>query len=95
MRLEETEKINGTFTWNNKRRGASQVASKLHRSIIAEDRLLTGLNLTTSILPFGGSDHWPVQLEIKGIGIPNNRPFRFEDIWLTHPDFISNIEKWC
>jgi len=46
------------------------------------------------ILPFGGSDHWPVQFEVSFIGTPRNRPFRFENIWLTHLNFINNIEKW-
>jgi len=23
-----------------------------------------------------------------------NRPFRFENIWLSHPDFISNVTNW-
>ena len=32
--------------------------------------------------------------EVSFIGTPRNRPFRFENIWLTHLDFISNIEKW-
>eukprot|EP00253_Pinus_taeda_P013097 PITA_13097 len=32
--------------------------------------------------------------EIKRIDSPRNRPFKFENIWLSHPDFISNIEKW-
>jgi len=93
MRLVDTEKMNGTFTWNNKRGGASQVASKLDRFIISKDLLLTGLDLTASILPFGGADHWPIQLEASFIGTPRNKPFRFENVWLTHPDFISNIGK--
>jgi len=39
-------------------------------------------------------DCWPIQLEASFIGTPRNRPFRFENVWLTHPDFISNINKW-
>ena len=39
---------------------ASHVASKLDRFIILEDLLLTGLDLTALILPFGGSDHYPI-----------------------------------
>eukprot|EP00253_Pinus_taeda_P010316 PITA_10316 len=46
------------------------------------------------VLPFGGSDHWPIQLEVQGMGTPKNRPFIFENIWLSHPDFISNIANW-
>jgi len=60
MGLVDTKTINGTFIWNNKRGGDSQVASKLDRFIISEDLLLTGPAITVSILPFGGSNHWPV-----------------------------------
>jgi len=35
MRLVDTEASNGIFTWNNKRGGESQVASKLDRFIIS------------------------------------------------------------
>eukprot|EP00253_Pinus_taeda_P010151 PITA_10151 len=84
----------GIFTWNNKRGGETHIASKLDRFIISEDLMLTDQEVIVRVLPFGGSDHWLVQLEIKGIGIPRNKPFRFENIWLNHPDFISNIEKW-
>jgi len=94
MRLVDTETSNGIFTWNNKRGGESQVASKLDRFIILEDLILIGLDLLAMILPFGGLDHWPIQIEASFIGTLRNRPFRFENIWLTHPDFISNIEKW-
>ena len=79
MGLVDTETINGTFTWNNKREVASQVASKLDRFIISEDLLLTGPAIIASILPFGGSDHWPVQLEATFMGTPRNIPFMFEN----------------
>lgn len=93
MKLVDIDTSNGLFTWNNKRGGESQVASKLDRFIISEDLMLTSLDMTVRILPFGGSDQWPVQFEVTGIGTPKNRPFRFENILLTHPEFISNIEK--
>jgi len=94
MRLVDMDTINGIFTWNNKRGGTSQVASRLDRFIISEDLLLTGRSVTAFILPFRGSNHWPIQLEASFIGTPRNRPFRFENVWLTHPDFITNIGKW-
>ena len=80
MGLVDTETINGTFTWNNKRGGASQVASKLDRFIISKDLFLKGLDMPTSILPFEGSDHWHVQLEATFMGTPRNKPFRFKNI---------------
>lgn len=70
------------------------MASKLDRFIILEDLILTSHNLVVTILLFGGSNHWPIQLEASFIGIPRNRPFKFENVWLTHPDFLSNIERW-
>lgn len=57
MELVDNETLNGTFTWNNKRGGASQVTYKLDRFIISENILLTGLDVSNLILPFGGSDH--------------------------------------
>lgn len=82
MRLVDTEARNGTFTWNNKRGGANQVASKLDRSIISEDHILTGVDISTLILTFGRLDHWPIQLKASFIGTPRNRPFRFEKFGL-------------
>ncbi len=50
--------------------------------------------VSVSILPFGGLDHWPVQLEATFMGTLRNRPFRFENVWLSHPKFTSNFDKW-
>jgi len=80
MKLVDIVMNNGTYTWNNKRGGESQVASKLDRFIISEDLMIKNKDIAVRILPFGGSDHWPVQLEIQGIGNPRNKPFIFENI---------------
>lgn len=84
----------GLFTWNNRRGGEALVASKLDRFFISQNLMIDGKEVTTLVLPFGGSYHWPIQLEIKGIGTPRNKPFRFENILLSHPEFTKNIEKW-
>eukprot|EP00253_Pinus_taeda_P022907 PITA_22907 len=94
MKLVDMETSNGIFTWNNKRGGSTQVASKLDRFIISEELLLMGSSLTVFILPFGGLDHWPIQLEASLCGKPRNISFRFENAWLTHSYFLTNIEKW-
>jgi len=57
MKLVDMETSNGIFTWNNKRGGPTQVASKLDRFMVSEELLLRGSNITTLILPFGGSNH--------------------------------------
>lgn len=94
INLVDTNWNTGLFTWNNRRGGEALVASKLDRFFIFENLMLNGKEVTVRVLPFGGLDHWPIQLEIKGICTPRNKPFKFENIWLSHPDFISNIEKW-
>lgn len=94
MKMVDSELSNDLFTWNNKRGGEAQVASKLDRFMISEELMLIDKEITTRVHPSGGSDHSPIQLEIKGMVSPRNRPFRFENISLSHPDFTSNIEKW-
>eukprot|EP00253_Pinus_taeda_P022115 PITA_22115 len=88
------ELSNNLFTWNDKRGGEAHVASKLDRFMISEELMLIDKEISARVLPFGGSDHSPIQLEIKGMVSHGNRPLRFENIWLSHRDFTSNIEKW-
>lgn len=77
-----------------KRGGSTQVVPKLDRIIISEEFLLMGSSLIALILPFGGSDHLSIQLEASLFGKPRNNPFRFENAWLMHSDFLTNIENW-
>ena len=56
--------------------------------------MLNNKEISAKILPFGGFDHWLVNLEVQSVGTPCNRPFQFENIWLSHPDFNNNIAKW-
>lgn len=94
MKLVDIKMDNKIFTLNNKRGGESKVASKLDRFIISEDLMLNNKEMVARVLQFGGLDHWLVQLEVEGIGNPKKQPFRFENIWLSHPEFISNITRW-
>lgn len=70
MKLVGIETNNGLFKWNNKRGGESHVASKLDRFIISEDLMLIDKEIIANVLPFGGSDHWPIKTDIQGIGTP-------------------------
>ena len=54
----------GKYTWNNRRIGPGHIVSRLDRFLIHDTFLLMGLKLTTKILPFGGSDHKPILLEM-------------------------------
>jgi exonuclease III len=85
---------NGQFTWNNKRMNQYQVATRLDRFLVSESIIMQGLTLDCNILPWGGSDHWPMQLEAGFQTTPKNRPFRFEKFWIEHPTFKEIIKQW-
>lgn len=85
---------NGSFTWTNRRGGDRLIASRLDRFLVSESILLEGITIDSDILPYRGSDHWPITLEASIMGIPKNMPFRFEKLWLTHKDFSNNIKTW-
>lgn len=84
----------GAFTWNNKRGGERQIASRLDRFLVTESFLLDSISVESNILPIGGLDYWPITITIAIPGTPRNKPFRFEIFWLTHPEFIQKIGQW-
>lgn len=57
MKMVDSEMQNGLFTWNNKRGGNAQVASKLDIFLISKKLMLTNSEISASVLPFGGSYH--------------------------------------
>eukprot|EP00253_Pinus_taeda_P031168 PITA_31168 len=74
--------------------GNRQVASRLDRFLISKSIVLQNLDMEATILPIGGSNHWPIQLHFTNMNKPQNRPFRFESFWIDHPTFMQNIESW-
>ena len=55
----------GMFTWTNKRLELGHISARLDRFLIQDSFLLLGVNITSKIMPFRGSDHKPIILEIK------------------------------
>jgi hypothetical protein len=94
MELVDIRTSDGYFTWNNKRLAHHQVATRLDRFLVSESIILQCLSLDCSILPWGGSDHWSVQLEAIFQTTPKNMPFIFEKFWIDHPTFKENINQW-
>jgi hypothetical protein len=54
MNLMDIRTNNGQFTWNNKRLGHHQIATRLDKFLVSESIMLYGLTLDCSILPWGG-----------------------------------------
>eukprot|EP00253_Pinus_taeda_P026820 PITA_26820 len=82
----------GNFTWNNRRGGERLIASCLDRFLISENIIMDGITIESDILPTGGSDHWPISLTIAVQSTLRNKPFRFENFWLDHPNFLKQEE---
>jgi hypothetical protein len=59
-----------------------------------ENLLLEGPLVESNILLKASSDHWPVQLWVDTIATPKLKPFRFENFWLSHPDFQEMAHHW-
>jgi hypothetical protein len=85
---------NGQFTWKNKRMNQFYVATRLKRFLISESIIMQGVTLDCNILPWGGYDHWPMQLEAGFQTTPKNRPFRFDKFWIEHLNFKEIIKQW-
>jgi endonuclease/exonuclease/phosphatase family metal-dependent hydrolase len=92
--LVDWETTNGTFTWRNHRVGQHHIASHLDHFLISESLLQRNYAIEATILPYHGSDHWPINLLIDIPTSPKNRPFHFESFWLMDPSFHSNFPSW-
>lgn len=94
LRLVDIPTINGKFTWNNRRGGNKQIASRLERFLASEQLIRNDIFYEASILPSIGSDHWPIKLEIAVNPQNKKRPFRFEAFRLTDPNFTDKMKTW-
>lgn len=91
--LMDVPTSNGIFTWKNKRVGEQQIASRLDRFLISDNATHVGGEFTASIIPFSGSDHWPIELQWNRPGHHLRRPFRFEEFWFSHPEFEQLVRS--
>lgn len=77
---------NGIYTWNNRRKGFTNIAERLDRYLVSEDWLQENLIAKSTIHPVAISDHFPITLTINEDSKPAKRQFRFEKMWLRAHD---------
>ena len=93
--LMDVKPSSGKYTWNNKRIGPRHIAARLDRFLVQDTFLLLGLNLSSKILPFGGSNHKPVLLEMANDKNLGPIPFRFNPLWARQPEFLKIVaDTW-
>ena len=85
---------NGIYTWNNRRKDKEYIAEKLDRFFFIGNLTDYNKEFQSSILPFAGSDHFPVCMEISEPSKPPRNPFKCEKMWFQDPRFLELIKLW-
>lgn len=75
------------FTWTNKHSDDSVIFERLDRAVVNANFLNSFPNAKLENLPIIGSDHGPIYLSLNNTIRKVNKPFKFEAIWLSHPNF--------
>ena len=85
------------YTWSNCHYFSSLIMERLDRVVANFDWRLLFPDASVTHLPRTHSDHCPLLLSFcpsHSCSFP--RPFRFENIWLSHPDFINVVvQAWA
>ncbi|XP_059073537.1 uncharacterized protein LOC131874265 [Cryptomeria japonica] len=82
------------FTWNNRRLRFSNIAKKFNRFFVFGTLINFPYTSDASILPFSGSDHFPIQLDIQGEVGSKRCPFKFENMWLKDDNILELLKEW-
>jgi hypothetical protein len=80
------------YTWNNRRGGDHQIVVHSDRFLVLETMFHLQQTISIDILPFNGSDHWPIVLSWEGRLKPCQRPFRFERFRWSTQNFYQILQ---
>ncbi len=67
---------------------------KLDRFFIVANITTYNKDFQSSILPYEGSNHFPVCMEIFEPSKPHRNPFKCEKMWLQDPKFLELVRTW-
>ncbi|VVA25489.1 Hypothetical predicted protein, partial [Prunus dulcis] len=89
--LRDPNLLNASFTWSNFRENA--VCRRLDRFLFSEEWEDSFPHVKHTALARVTSDHCPIMLDTSilkwGPG-----PFRFENMWIEHPEFKKKFKQW-
>lgn len=80
------------FTWSNNRRGAGYIVARLDRALCNHQWHSSATDPLLSQLPKLSSDHCPLLLSHNLHLLHVNTPFKFDAMWIQHPDFLKIVE---
>jgi hypothetical protein len=86
----------GKFTWSNRRARLGHIEARIDRFIIHYSILSLPYEIFSFIIPWDSSDHRPIYLVISKEENMGPIPFRFNPLWMEHPDFFPLVSRtWC
>ena len=79
------------YAWTNKRVGLGHIVAKIYRFLVPNNLLTFNICLDSSILPWSGSEHRPIALQLSLPQVLGPIPFRFSPLWLESQEFLDLV----
>uniref|UniRef100_A0A803NZ18 Reverse transcriptase domain-containing protein n=2 Tax=Cannabis sativa TaxID=3483 RepID=A0A803NZ18_CANSA len=76
----------GCTTWQNSRNARGRIRKRLDRVVAKAEWCIDFQNAKVVKFPILGSDHAPICLQTLGDNLKLRYPFRFLEVWTSHPD---------
>ena len=81
------------FTWTNKRPISDLILERIDKCFANTKWRIMYLEANVTHLPRIFSDHCPVLVDLfRPPPNASNRPFRFQTMWLLHPEFSKVVQ---
>lgn len=80
------------FTWSNRQQGINLIQQRLDRACATPSWRTRFPHAAVFNQTRYASDHGPIVLQLKASCFTPNKPYRFEHMWLLHPDCFSTIQ---
>ncbi|CAI9090377.1 OLC1v1025140C1 [Oldenlandia corymbosa var. corymbosa] len=91
--LSEMKTQGAGFTWCNKQLGDKRIMSRLDRALVNKKWMDVFTDAVTWVKPAGLSDHSPLIITWGNAPKIKQKPFRFFNMWITHPEYEELIQE--
>ncbi|XP_026397050.1 uncharacterized protein LOC113291769 [Papaver somniferum] len=81
------------FTWTSNSHGTGRIKSRLDRSLVNNDCLITFPDSKLLHLPIKGSDHAPILLSLYTNFADSNKTWKFFEHWLQNDTCVNEIKN--
>ncbi|KAL8480341.1 hypothetical protein ACS0TY_027037 [Phlomoides rotata] len=93
--LHDMDTTGSQFTWVTRRSNHGYMAAHLDRVLVNDEFIDIWHSAAATVLPRISTDHHPILLTLQENADHAIRPFRFQNIWSTHPSFLPLVsDSW-